>query len=135
MDSNQTSQLIDKVITDINSVPGFFDGIKVKFLDLLEELEVKFHKVVLDNSSVVLQMTSKKEFMKFTAALMDKLCPFDTWFPGVGTLVELVDDKIFYIVLEKFVDKILCKYQGASWYEQLQQLIALNQIENMDRNV
>jgi len=135
MDSNQTSQLIDQVLADINSMPDFFESIKVKFQDLLKELEVKFHRVVLDNSSVVLQMTSKKEFMKFMAALLDKLCPFDKFFPGVGNLVELVDDRIFYIILDKFVDKILSKYQGASWYEQLQQLIAINQIENMDKNV
>jgi hypothetical protein len=120
-------ELIQKIITDVNSVPGFFKGIE-------QELERMFEKVVLDNSSAILAKTDEDEFYNFLSQLLDALVPFDKLFkPPVGSLLEMADGPAIKFTLKKFVDKILDKYIGNNWYEKLKDFVTVKQLATIDK--
>ena len=103
-DELTVDQKVEVLVKNIGAVPGIFEGLK-------KEVEVVVSKIAKENAEVILSFKTEDELYRFLSKIADK-------FINTG-LLEPIDDKIFYMLIKKFIDPIIDKIAGNDWHEKL----------------
>lgn len=113
----ENKELAEKIISDFKSAPAKLEGVK-------SEVQKLIQSIIIDNAAEIVKIDGEEKFYDFLTLIIDSIIVLpQPW--------ESVDSVVIKMILKKFVDPLLDKYAGKTWFEKMKQFIAEYQVNHL----